>query len=112
METIKINVLDFTKTIGGRFRSDGDFSGEEFRDDILLKHFNDAINNNKIVEINLDGTYGMPCSWIEEVFGGLGRKFGKDVVPKHLKIISNEEPDLIQKIVDDIALCNWNIGLL
>ena len=58
---------DFTKFPGGRFRSDGPFSGEEFREDYLLP----ALQNYENVTVILDGVAGLPSSFQEEAFGGL-----------------------------------------
>lgn len=44
--TIKISV-DFSETPGARHRSEGAYSGEEFRDDLLIKKYNIAKQNKK-----------------------------------------------------------------
>lgn len=106
-EKVVVKLVDFSKTPGGRYRSDGKFSGQEFRDDILSKSLEEAIRDDKMLQVDLDGTYGTPYSWLEEVFGGLGRKYGKEVVQKHLELISEEEPDLIDRIIKDISVCYW-----
>lgn len=59
---------DFSVYPGGRYLSDGPFSGEEFRNKIIpLFQINDA------VVIDLDGVRGHPASFLEEAFGGLLR---------------------------------------
>jgi hypothetical protein len=60
---------DFSRTPGGRYRSDGPYSGEEFRERFLLP----AINTEG-VEVILDGAAGYPSSFLEEAFGGLRRQ--------------------------------------
>jgi len=61
---------DFSEFPAGRFRSDGKFSGEIFRE----KHLVPALSKYQIVEIEFDGTIGYGSSFLEEAFGGLVRK--------------------------------------
>ncbi len=64
---VKIAIAtDFSKFPGGRYRVNGKFSGEEFRDDHLLP----ALNSSENVHILLDGTAGYGSSFLEEAFGG------------------------------------------
>ena len=60
----------FTRFPAGRYREDGPFSGERFRDDLLIP----ALETHDRVTVNLDGTMGYGSSFLEEVFGGLLRK--------------------------------------
>jgi len=60
---------DFTDIPGGRLRKYSTWSGEEFREDVLIP----ALAEAQVVTINLDGLIGMPASWCEEVFGGVVR---------------------------------------
>jgi hypothetical protein len=68
MQVITI-AKDFSRTPGGRFRTDGPYSGEEFREKYLLP----AIHADG-AEIILDGAAGYPSSFLEEAFGGLRRR--------------------------------------
>lgn len=88
----KISIAkDFSKTPGARNRTDGPYSGEEFREDFLEP----ALLKYDVVTVVLDGAYGYPLSFLEEVFGGLVRKFGAEKFRDKLKIISKDEPHLI-----------------
>lgn len=60
---------DFSRVPSGRKRTDGPYSGEEFRDDILYP----ALKEFDKVEVVLDGTLGYGSSFLEEAFGGLIR---------------------------------------
>lgn len=96
---IKINIAkDFTDTPGGRYKSEGPYSGEEFRETLLEPKYLKAISNNEKLEINMDGCFGFPSSFIDESFGGLARKLNDKEILKNIIIITNDEPGLIYDI--------------
>lgn len=90
----------YTDLPGGRYRLNGSFSGEEFRDDILIKLLEKCIKNEEELIINLDGVYGFPPSFLEETFGGLIRccNYTEKELRRTLKFISKDEPALISDI--------------
>jgi len=95
---VTINIAkDFSITPGARYKSDGPYSGEEFREKYLEKYFAIDGNDEKIT-IVLDGTAGYGTSFLEEAFGGLARKVGKEKCLARLSFISLEEPLLIEEI--------------
>jgi hypothetical protein len=65
---------DFSRTPGGRYRREGRWSGEEFRDDILMPR----LQKCDVVRVNLDSADGFTTSFLEEVFGGLVRTLGQE----------------------------------
>jgi len=69
MRTINI-AKDFSDTPLGRYRDDGQYSGERFREDFLLP----ALKAEKTVRVEIDGVEGYGSSFLEEAFGGLVRK--------------------------------------
>lgn len=79
---------DFTGRPGGRYRADGDFSGEEFRDALLVP----ALQTGKIVYVVLDGAEGYPKAFLEEAFGGLIRAGFSDVYLRDYLRVANENP--------------------
>src|ERR1035437_2432847 len=90
MEGIKIRIAEnVSRTPGARYRTDGPKSGEEFREELLEKYFND-IKDERIILINLDGVRGYTTSFLEEAFGGLVRKYGIDRVQKKIRIIATQ----------------------
>lgn len=104
-----INIAqDYTKTPGGRFIKEGDFSGEDFRIRILEPKFKECQDKNEKLTIILDGGYGYGSSFLEEAFGGLVRSL-KDRQIADIEIISNEEPKLIEDvrgyIKDELQKC-------
>ncbi len=69
----KINVIeDFHPRPKWRYRTEGDGSGEEFRQDKLLP----ALSHYENVEVNLTGYNRYGPSFISEAFGGLIRDEG------------------------------------
>lgn len=72
----------FSKNPGLRFRRLSDFSGEQFREEILEPCFE---KNNKII-IDVDGIdSSLGASFLSEAFGGVAVKYGK---PKFDELIA------------------------
>lgn len=85
---VDINIAkDFSLTPGPRYTWQGEFSGQLFRDSFLIKYFSDP-NDETIINIYIDGVEGYPPSFLEETFGGLVRKFGRDRVIKKINIVA------------------------
>jgi len=89
---------EFTRTPGPRFASQGDWSGEQFRDDFLEPWFLEARQKQARLLIDLDGGYGYAPSFLEEAFGGLARKYPVEAVLSTIAIKSGEEPMLEDRI--------------
>lgn len=86
-KTISI-ASDFSPFPAGRYRTDGPFPGEVFREDILAP----ALRQHGEVTVDLDGTNGFGSSFLEEAFGGLVRKgFSLDLLKKRLHIKSSRQ---------------------
>jgi hypothetical protein len=88
MSTIRI--ADYAPSPGGRYASDGDFSGEWFRDEILVPALTSAIERSDVLTVELAGTSGYGSSFLEEAFGGLIRLrlFSPSIVKKALKVVA------------------------
>jgi hypothetical protein len=84
----KILVVDYAPSPGGRFKSDGPFSGEWFREEVLRPALAAAIQTGDKLTVELDGTSGYGSSFLEEAFGGLirNRGFEPDKVRENLII--------------------------
>lgn len=64
----KINLgKDFNPAPAGRYKTDGKFSGERFREDFLIP----CLKKYKKVIINLNGLDGIGPSFWDEAFAGL-----------------------------------------
>jgi hypothetical protein len=85
---MKIRVVEYARSPGGRFRSDGPFSGEGFREEIVRPALTEAVQAGDRLEVELDGTSGYGSSFLEECFGGLIRKgaFEPDLVRRSLVV--------------------------
>ena len=86
MQTISV-VSNFSQFPGGRYRRDGKWSGEEFREKFLVP----ALAAKTEITVNLDGTSGYPSSFLEEAFGGLVRHgFTEEEVKKYIHVEAGE----------------------
>lgn len=86
----------FSEYPAGRYRTDGNQSGQAFREDYLVPNLQ---KHEKIVVV-LDGAMGYGSSFLEEAFGGLVREHGFTAreLRQKLEIVSVEDPALIDEI--------------
>ena len=98
---LTINIAgEFSKTPGGRYRAEGPFSGEQFREELLLPRFDEAVRQQVQLYVDLDGGYGYPSSFLEEAFGGLTRlKKSAALVENAIVFNSTEEPYLVDDVL-------------
>lgn len=82
-EVIHYNFADkFSKNPGLRFRKLSEFSGEQFREEILESCFE---KHDKII-INVDGIESaLGASFLSEAFGNLAVKYGKEMFDQIIK---------------------------
>ena len=89
MEPEVIDVAkDFTRYPAGRYRDDGPYSGQRFREDLLVP----VLEKFGRATVVLDGTMGYGSSFLEEVFGGLRRdnRFATADLRAMIKLISKD----------------------
>ncbi len=60
---------DFSAFPAGRKREDGPFTGEKFREEVLVP----ILDQGGHITLDIDGVEGLPSSFLEEIFGGLVR---------------------------------------
>lgn len=91
---------EFSRTPGPRYRQQGNYSGQEFRETILVKAVLRAISKNEILLIDLDGTSGYSTSFLEESFGGLIRleNISLSDIKAHVKFKSDEDVEYLEEI--------------
>jgi hypothetical protein len=87
MKTINI-AEDYSLTPLGRYPTDGQYSGERFRE----KFLKDALAADSEVPVDIDGTEGYGSSFVEEAFGGLILKgyFTADQLKSRLPVASKD----------------------
>ena len=99
-KTVKISVADdFSRTPGARYRAEGPWSGQEFREDVLGPAFVEATKAGAKLRVNLDGCAGYATSFLEEAFGGLAREHGTKAVLSSLELTAEDEPLLVDEIM-------------
>lgn len=89
---------DFSETPGPRSRDEGEGSGDEFLETLLVPRFREALGKKTKLFVDLDGTEGYATSFLEAAFGGLARQFGSEIVLQTIKLKSEDEPYLIEEI--------------
>ncbi|ASJ39643.1 hypothetical protein TI24_19430 [Vibrio vulnificus] len=91
MKTIKVS--DRYPCPGPRYIHLGPSSGEDFKNWIKKE-----LERDKDLTVDLDGTEGYGSSFLEEAFGGLIRDGIDANIVRSIKLISYEEPELIEEI--------------
>lgn len=101
---VRIRVAkDFSDSVGGRYRDEGEYSGQEFREDLLKPKLEEALANKEKLIIDFDGGYGYPTSFLEEAFGGLVRSgLNKDLISRTLELKSVDNPKIINRVLNYI----------
>lgn len=89
---------EFTSIPGPRKRSEGEYSGQQFLEDLLRPRYLEAQKGGGLLHVNLDGAVGYPTSFLEEAFGGLAREFGPEEVEKNLEITCTDERYIEEQI--------------
>jgi hypothetical protein len=104
MKTLLKISKDFTDTPGPRFRVEGEFSGEEFRETQLGPLYVRCKAAGDTILVDLDDTEGYATSFLEEAFGGLRREHPNDNILSVIEIKCDDEPflsDEVKKCVDE-----------
>lgn len=99
MKELTINIKkDFSRYLGGREKKTAEFSGEDFR----VRFLDDNIELYDRINIELDGVLGYPWDFLDEVFGVLARKHGKEKILEKINLISqhNNVAEKILYIID------------
>ncbi|MGB8030858.1 MAG: STAS-like domain-containing protein [Terracidiphilus sp.] len=89
---------DFSETPGPRSREEGEFSGDEFRDNFLKPAFVQARDSRQRLVVDLDGVVGYATSFLEAAFGGLAREFGPCAVLETVELVCSDEPSLVEEV--------------
>jgi len=97
-----IIATDFSDSPGSRYREDGDYSGQQFLEEILLPAFEKAVKDGYKILIDLDNVWGYPSSFISGSFGKLSEAKGSELVFKHIEFKSEESEARLEEIIKEI----------
>ena len=100
MKIFELKIANFSRTPFGRYKSDGDYSAEIFRDEHLIP----ALKSYDLVNLDLDGVMGYGSSFLSEVFSPLKKYgFSEEKLLNKLNIISskNHYKDEIKDYIKD-----------
>lgn len=97
MEKIIINIQrDFSRYPAGRYRGDGPYNGEKFREDFLIPALKKSADK---IYIELDGVRGYNSSFLDEAFGKLIRcGFSAKELLERLEF-NSQDKSLIEEII-------------
>lgn len=98
---IIFKISDYTRNPGLRLIKHSDCSGEFFFHKIKKSLDTCILNDWKLI-INMDGTTGYAFGFWEEIIERLVIKYNKHIILSHIKFISDEEPYLIDEIIQCI----------
>ncbi len=93
---------DFSDSPAGRYRTDWGTSGQAFLENILMRKFSDAVQSNYQIEIDLDGVWWLPSSFISGSFWKLSLQFGSEKILNHLLFVAKENPMRIEEVLEEI----------
>lgn len=103
MNNISIIIrAEFSDSPGARYRKDGPHSGQEFFEKLLKPRFDKAVEQKVQLEIDLDGVWGYPSSFVSGSFGKLSLEKGADLVLKTIEFISKESETRKFRIISEI----------
>lgn len=97
---MKISIAtQFSRKPGPRYRKQGPFSAEEFRETKLAPALRQCIDDGTLLEVVFDGIRGVGVSFLEESFGGLIRDgFTYKEIKEHLILKWTLNPDKVKTI--------------
>lgn len=81
----------FSRTVGGRKRANGTFSGEEFREDVARK----LLELYRHVVFDLSGSAGYSSGFLDEAFGGLAKYYSLKELQERLEIVADDDPGAV-----------------
>lgn len=93
---------DFSDSPGARYRKDGPFSGEEFYETLLEPKFLKAKEAGTRLEIDLDGVWGYPSSFVSGSFGKLSVNYTPSEVLSIIIFLSEESETRKNRIISEI----------
>ncbi len=93
---------DFSDSPGARYCKDGPWSGEKFYKELLKPKFEKVKKNGTKLEIDLDGVWGYPSSFVSGSFGKLAIENSSDEVLSKILFVSEESETRKKRIISEI----------
>lgn len=90
-ETVYNIAKMFSRFPGGRRRANGDYSGEEFREDVVLP----LLRKYDRVTFDLTGSAGYSSGFLDEAFGELGALMPLEEVSRRVHLVALDDPDAV-----------------
>lgn len=84
---------NFSRYPGGRKRSSGNLSGEEFYETVTVP----LLNEHEFVHFDLSGSAGMSTGFLDEAFGEIGRLLGLKEARRRVKITCEDDDDAVDE---------------
>ncbi len=93
---------DFSDVPAGRYYADGEWTGQKFREKVLIPALEKADKENPVI-VDINEAEGYGSSFLEEAFGGLIREenYTPDKIKDILKIEANDTYGIYKKIILD-----------
>lgn len=82
----------FSRFPGGRRRANGDYSGEQFREDVVLP----LLEEYDHVTFDLTGSAGYSSGFLDEAFGELGAIMPLDEISERVQLKADDDPDAVE----------------
>ncbi|MES2658123.1 MAG: STAS-like domain-containing protein [Verrucomicrobiota bacterium] len=95
-----LKIEDFALFPGGRDRSDGDWSGQQFREEVLTP----ALSEVDEISVDLRGAKILLPSFLDEAFGPLIEDLGKKEFLRRVKIVYEKDSDVEDNVLETIRL--------
>lgn len=83
---------EFSRFPGGRKRKNGQFSGEQFREEVVLP----LLDRYDLITFDLSGSAGYGSGFLDEAFGELGKILGLREAERRIAIKASDDPDAVE----------------
>lgn len=91
-----IYLKNFSRYPSGRYRQDGDFSGEQYREEILEP----LVQLHRTITVDMSSVFAVAGSFLDEAFGPFANKMGEEKFWQTFNIVVEDDPDLIDELKD------------
>ena len=93
--------VQFSRWPGGRYRSQGASSGQEFYEDHLLPAYTRAEEQGVRLDVQMEGVeFGYPIGFLDEAFGQLSRRHGREKV---LEVLNLQYPGDVSRTIESVT---------